>query len=74
MRWRLLLTAVTTALLCAVLPAVASAQAGGVPWVTVDPVIAGQPQAGQTLTTTARMDRRPNADRGLAVATVFGGE
>ena len=59
MRWRLLLTAVTTALLCAVLPAVASAQAGGVPWVTVDPVIAGQPQAGQTLTTRAEWTGDP---------------
>jgi len=48
-----LLAGVATTLLYALLPAVASAQDGGVPWVTVDPVIAGTPREGQTLTTTA---------------------
>ena len=78
MRWRsvttrpLLTMAATTVLLWALLPALASAHAGGVPSVTVDPVIAGTPQEGQTLTVTADLDRRPRADGELAVAAVLG--
>jgi hypothetical protein len=45
--------AAATVLFWALLPALASAQAPGVPAITVDPVIAGTPQEGQKLTVTA---------------------
>src|SRR4051794_32292545 len=55
----LLLTVAATALVCALVPALASAQAGTAPEVTVDPTIAGTPREGQTLTTTARWSGDP---------------
>jgi hypothetical protein len=51
--------AAATVLLWALLPALASAQAGGVPSVTADPVIAGTPQEGQTLSVTATWTGNP---------------
>jgi hypothetical protein len=65
MRWRsvttrpLLTLAAITVLLCALMPSLASAQAPGVPSITVDPVIAGTPQEGQTLTATAAWTGNP---------------
>jgi hypothetical protein len=65
MRWRsvttrpLLTLAAITVLLWALLPALASAQAGGAPSVTTDPVITGTPQEGQTLTVTAAWTGNP---------------
>ena len=65
MRWRsvttrpLLTMAAAAVLFWALLPALASAQAGGVPSITVDPVIAGTPQEGQTLTVTAAWTGNP---------------
>ena len=50
-----------TAVFAALLPAVASAQGRGVPSVTSDPVIAGTPEVGQTLTAEWTGDPTPTA-------------
>jgi hypothetical protein len=63
MRWRsvtrALLAGVATTLLSALLPAVASTQTGGEPSVTSDPIIAGTPEVGRTLTVAAQWTGNP---------------
>jgi hypothetical protein len=61
MRRRLVMTGpfVLIAVFAALLPAAASAQTGGEPLITSDPVIAGTAQVGQTLTVTAEWTGDP---------------